>query len=391
MISNCNSKVIGLTNNQNFGLYLHVPFCVHKCSYCDFYSFTKYDESDFGVWCEKIVREIEAAAIWLKDQDKRVSPLRSIFFGGGTPSLIPVSYLEKIFSVVFRSFSLKSNCEITLEANPETLSIEYAKSLKNNTSINRISLGAQSFDAAHLKTLERIGGVESIRRAAEICRTSGFENFNLDLIFGIPKQSLDQVENELKAAIQERPRHISFYQLTLTPGHPQYSQLPDEDLTADMYEVGQALLSRSGYEQYEISNFSQKGFECEHNLLYWDGGDFLGVGPSASSRFFWRGRFHHRKQVADFKKYLESAVFPAPGFEETNEKQTILEATFLELRKNKGVDRESFKARYGYDLEAARNFGLFLRQGLLITNDGTIALTKKGLMLADRVTRDLVD
>jgi oxygen-independent coproporphyrinogen-3 oxidase len=199
------------------------------------------------------------------------------------------------------------------------------------------------------------------------------------------------MEADIDAAAALLPQHISAYNLTLKPGHPLFSHLPDDDQCADLYELGIRLLQDRGYAQYEISNYARAGFPSLHNLLYWSGGDYLGVGPSAASRFLWEGRFHHRKQLSDLRQYLGQAEFPGPVFEPTTWGQTVLEATFLELRTNQGVKLDTFASRYGYDLRSARRYAYYRDLDLLQESDGWLKLSPKGTLLADTITSDLVD
>lgn len=373
-----------------FGLYLHVPFCIHKCSYCDFYSFTKYETNDYLRYRDALVAELISAETALRARGYSQA-LRSIFFGGGTPSLLPVQYLADIFSTIRERFGDLSAAEITLEANPETVNDTFCEQLRSLTPVNRVSMGAQSFQSSNLNKLERLGSKQTIEHGAKTLKKHGFTNFNLDLIFGIPGQTPTELEADIEQATLLGPKHVSFYSLSLKEGHTLFSKLPSGDKVAEMYERGIALLAKRGYFQYEISNFAVPGFESQHNLIYWDGSDYLGVGPSAASRFFWDGSFHHKKQISDFKRYLSATAFNVSQMEVTSKTQTILEASFLELRKNRGIDLGAFQARYGYDFTKARKYPLFLKEGLLLKDENRLMLTARGRLLADEVTRDLVD
>ncbi len=374
-----------------FGIYLHIPFCVHKCSYCDFYSFVKYSTDDFQSLTRVIIQEIELSSKWLKSEKGFEKKVSSIFFGGGTPSLLPVRLLVEIFESLQKNFTFSESCEITTEANPETVHPEWVTGIRQNTPINRISLGAQSFDLENLRKLERLCGPERVVEAATLLKQNGFDNFNLDLIMGIPGQNLRDVENDMKKVIELSPKHVSNYSLTLKPGHALYNALPKEDLSADIYESAVSFLEGEGYSQYEISNFSREGFECAHNLLYWTGGDFLGVGPSASGRFFWDGVFQHKKNLSDLNLYLEKSLQSISTYEATTPQQTLLEASFLELRCNRGVDISKFKSRYGFDFRKAQQFEMMKKHSLIEESQGVLKLTSKGRLLADSVTSRLVD
>lgn len=380
----------GSAGGRGFGIYVHTPFCVHKCSYCDFYSFTKYAALDFSRLVHGLAREIRAAARWLSRRGD-LPAVGSVFFGGGTPSLVPPDALAVVFEALGDSFTFLADAEITLEANPETLTDALLEAWREKLPVNRVSLGAQSFQPRYLAALERLGSPESIRAAVAMLRRAGYDNFSLDLIFAIPGQTKAEVLDDIARAVELGPRHVSFYNLTLKPGHVLYHELPDDDRAAELYEAGIERLEAAGYRQYEISNFAEPGRESRHNLLYWNGGDFLGVGPSASSRFFWDGAFHHRKQHADLERYLAGGDFPEPGLTATTAEETVLEATFLELRRNEGVDIAAFRERYGHDLTRAPKYGLFLREGVLAREGDRLRLTKRGRLLADLVTRELAE
>lgn len=364
-------------------MYLHTPFCIHKCSYCDFYSFAD-SAPRFDVLADAVRHEILGVSGTFP---KAVS----VFFGGGTPSLLPLPALARIYAALRERLPWEDGAEITLEANPETVTVEWAKGLLATTPVNRVSLGAQSFSPENLAKLERLGSPESIRTAVGRLKEAGIPRFSLDLIFGIPGQGQEGMLRDIEEAVKLGPEHVSFYNLTLKPGHKLYGQLPDDDESAELFEIGCAKLAQEGYAQYEISNFARPGCESRHNLLYWSGGDFLGFGPSASSRLFRDGVFHHRKQVADLNRYLVCHDFDAVPFEPTTAAQTILEASFLELRKNAGVSVSEFAARYGYALDRASRFDAFVVGGLVEREGDRLRLTARGRLLADSVTRDLVD
>jgi oxygen-independent coproporphyrinogen III oxidase len=381
-------SVSTLTNS--FGIYLHIPFCVHRCSYCEFYVSTKYQTEDFTRFTDALTEEIRSASRWLRSRPP-LAPAGSFFFGGGTPSLLPPALLGDLEKCLRREFETQDPVEFTLETNPETVTSEFAEGITQQTGINRISLGAQSFNAKYLAALDRLADPEAIRRAARLLRAAGKEELSIDLIFALPNQTAGELAKDIDEAEALGAKHISLYHLTLSPGHPLYSSLPEDETSADLYESARHCLEAKGYRQYEVSNFAKPGHESKHNLLYWEGGDFLGVGPSAASRFYWDGTFHHRKQGNKLPRYLDAPSFPDPGFEQSTPAQTILEATFLELRKNAGIHLPSFYRRYEYDPTGSKKFPLFLREKLVERDGDELRLTAKGRLLADSVTRDLVD
>jgi len=373
-----------------FGIYVHVPFCIHKCSYCDFYSFTKYSSSDFKPFITALSNEIRSAAKWLDGNRNCLQEVTSIFLGGGTPSLLPAEDLQTIFKVLREEFDWSPKIEITLEANPETVVPTVVMNWAERTPINRISMGAQSFQKHFLELLERKGSAEKITEAAALLKAAGFYNFNLDLIVGIPGQTSDQIQEDIEKAVALSPTHISNYNLSLKPGHPLFSKLPPDDLSADLYETARQALEQKGLRQYEVSNYAKSGFSCSHNLLYWSGGDFLGVGPSASSRFFWDGVFHHRKQISEISQYLKLEDFSQVPFTPTQLNQTQMEALFLEIRKNDGINLADFKRKYGISLELNPKLNPLIENGFLKYKEPTLSLTDKGRLLADSLVCELL-
>ena len=374
---------------NTLGLYFHIPYCVHRCSYCDFYSITDRKSGDYEKLLVGIESQINQAYHELSHDTGCEYSVGSIFFGGGTPSLMPTEMVEQVLEMGDGKFSFQEGVEITLEANPETVTSAWVEGMRK-TRVNRISLGAQSFDPRFLKALERQGSAESICHAVQRLTDGGFDRLSLDLIFGIPGQTWEDVCSDIENAARLGVSHLSFYQLGLKPGHVLYTKLPDEDLCSELYVKGVERLRSLGLHRYEISNFSVEGKESRHNRLYWEGGDFLGFGPSAASRLFSQGNFRHHKQMSDLSRYYQSLGKPW-NWEATNRYQTILEATFLELRTRWGVVSEQFLDRYRYDLRAAKRYLEFSRKGWIEEKEGRVRLTGEGFLLADYITRELVD
>jgi oxygen-independent coproporphyrinogen III oxidase len=271
----------------NFSIYLHIPFCVHRCAYCDFNTYAGIQDlipSYVNALCREIEQSVENAGERL--------PVHTIYFGGGTPSLLPVEAVERIFSALQRAFDLQLDLEVTLEANPGTVSLSYWRDL-HSLGVNRLSLGMQSGNHEQLRLLERQHGLFDVLQAVDWSRQAGFENLNLDLIFGIPYQTLEIWQQTLERALSLHPDHLSLYALTLEHGTPMQKWIergllpePDDDLAADMYEVASLRLAESGFVQYEISNWARQDkhgniFSCRHNLQYWRNLPYLGFGAGA--------------------------------------------------------------------------------------------------------------
>ena len=270
-----------LTEKPPFSLYVHLPWCVRKCPYCDFNSHTRRDSSDERGYVAALLRDLAWHVLAIRDRE-----IKSIFFGGGTPSLFSGVSIAELLDAFGKTLRLATDVEITLEANPGTAEAERFAAYRA-AGVNRISLGVQSFDDDKLKALGRIHGAQEAKTAYGLARDAGFENINLDLMFGLPGQDLNGALTDIKTAIQLAPEHISWYQLTLEPNTAFYRQppvLPDDEQTWVMQEQGQALLANAGYAQYEISAYAKPDRQCRHNRNYWEFGDYLGIGAGAHSK-----------------------------------------------------------------------------------------------------------
>lgn len=367
-----------------FGLYIHIPFCEVKCGYCDFYSVARGFE-DFDLqkqYVDQLLLEIQERSPVLGGRFAR-----SIFFGGGTPSLMEPSLLEKILTTLAKHFSWGSETEITLETNPKTVSLEKLKAFRS-LGINRISLGGQSFDDGLLKTLGRIHSGDEARQTLRDIRTAGFKNLSLDLIFALPGQTFDMWQKDLEMALTFETPHLSCYHLTLEGGtpferlHRQGSlSLPEEDDGIRCLTWTRERLSESGMSAYEISNFSRVGFESVHNRNYWHYGEYLGLGTAAAS-FVRRKR---RTNVRDLKKYLSGDW---EGFSETLDEETARgEFCWLALRTREGISRKKFEEEFGKSFDSVfwKILENPIRRGWLQDDGESLKLTEPGILQADGV------
>ncbi|MGA9032746.1 MAG: radical SAM family heme chaperone HemW [Sulfuricaulis sp.] len=262
-------------------LYVHIPWCVRKCPYCDFNSHEARSDIPEQEYIDALLRDLEQdlPRVW-----GRI--VHTIFIGGGTPSLFSPEAIDRLLSGIRARLPLDQNIEITLEANPGTVELERFKGFRT-AGINRLSIGIQSFDEEKLKALGRIHGRAEALRAAEAARAAGFDNFNFDLMFGLPGQSVEQALADMRTAIDLHPTHLSAYQLTIEPNtlfHARPPTLPDDDITWDMQSRLQTELATAGYRQYEVSAYARPGYECRHNLNYWKFGDYLGIGAGAHAK-----------------------------------------------------------------------------------------------------------
>jgi oxygen-independent coproporphyrinogen-3 oxidase len=381
-----------------FSLYLHIPYCQSKCPYCDFnsHAVASWPEDDY---VRALVAEIERRAGEVPWAGRR---LKTIFFGGGTPSLFRPESIAAILTAAERNFGIKSGAEVTLEANPGTVEAAKLGGMRA-AGINRISFGAQSFNQARLKFLGRIHSAEETREAARTARRVGFERFNLDLIFAVPGQSVDEVLSDIAEAAALGPDHISAYNLTFEEGTAFFTDMKrgrirpiDSDRQAEFYAAVREELPRRGYRMYEISNYAPPGHEARHNLSYWRAESYLGLGAGAHSfaRDEHRGgrRWWNERMPA---RYVEQALargLAEAGGETVDVRSARGEFVFLNLRLRDGFALADFERRFGESFDSvfgARAARLF-EGDLLLRGDGRIYLSERGLELADSVFAEFI-
>jgi len=393
------------------GLYLHVPFCFHKCHYCDFYSIV--DNRDRQGWfTEALLGELER---WAGLCDLRPE---TIFVGGGTPTLLETGLWERLLATMDRLGMLAETREFTIEANPETVTDELMGVLSAG-GVNRVSIGAQSFEPDLLKTLERWHEPASVGKAVEAARRAGIEDVNLDLIFAIPGEDEAALERDLAALAGLEPTHLACYSLIFEPGTPltekerqgRITPLPDERQRR-MYDLVMDRLAEAGFEQYEISNWAKEtaasteggsphevpqpaaeldrlagGFRCRHNLLYWLNGDWLGVGPSAASHIGGR----RWQNAAHLGQYLgESPTPPADEVETLTEQQRLMERLMLGLRIKEGLSRHWLQQALTADDERWERIANLQRLGLMERTASRLRLTRAGRHVSDSVIGEVV-
>lgn len=376
-------------------LYIHIPFCERKCKYCDFLSF-EADVTVKDLYIAQLIEEIKAQSAFY--QDYTVS---SIFIGGGTPSSIRSVDIVNIMSAVYAAWKVEGTAEISIEANPGTVSTEKLYNYKSS-GINRLSLGLQSTLTRDLQTLGRIHDYEDFLKSYENARTVGFDNINVDLMSSLPGQTLTDWKKVLKNVAILKPEHISAYSLQIEEGTEFFDKytskegrklLPDEDLDRDMYHATGEVLSQYGFKRYEISNYARQGFECRHNIGYWTGVEYLGLGLGASSYCMHR-RFHVER---DIRKYIHCDFTKdiTPLYQDLQElrlEDRISEFMFLGLRLTDGVSTADYYDRFGRNMNddfegaIAKN----IRKGLLVADGGRLRLTELGLDVANTVMADFI-
>ena len=362
------------------GIYIHIPFCKAKCKYCDFLSFSSRAEEKEAY--------IKALCAEIKAFDRTEDMVDTIYFGGGTPTTLKAEQLAEILDAVKGRFDIAENCEITTECNPATMGIDGFKILKK-AGVNRISMGLQSANNNELLMLGRIHTYEECEKTFKEAREAGFSNISLDLMFGLPYQTMDLWENSLKAVSNLSPEHISCYGLKIEEGTPFYNMNfeVDEDLSRDMYDFGVKYLEDKGYNLYEISNFSKNGYESRHNIKYWKCNDYAGFGLGASScvdgiRY---------SNVRNMAEYLKNDNKVEESLSESDF-ETMSEFIFLGLRMTEGVSKAEFEKRFKKDIYDV--FGKVLdkniKRGTIITKDDRFIIPREYLYVSNGILVDFV-
>ncbi len=366
-------------------IYIHIPFCKHKCIYCDFYSvITETDK-------EKFIDSLQKEMDYYSKEKYSGEGIKSIFFGGGTPSILSGREIGGILDGVRERYNLQPDCEITIECNPGTLDREKLSSYRDS-GINRLSIGIQSFDDNELKFLTRIHDSKTAIETVEFAYKEGFENINVDMIFCLPNQSRETWLRNLETAMKLPIKHISAYSLILESGTILNKMVEDgkvsmreSEFDADIYEESIELLAKRGFAQYEVSNFAKEGFECKHNLAYWHHDSYLGFGPSAHS--FWEGE--RWWNYTSLRKYIEKINKDGNGVkgrESLAEDDLLDEYVMLALRSD-GIDLSELERRYGKIwYEKNRNFvETIISNGFAKDEKGKIKLTAKGYSICDEI------
>lgn len=380
-----------MMKEQTLELYVHIPFCKKKCRYCDFLSFAG-EEWTQETYTQALIREIGA---WKGKENKKVS---SVFVGGGTPSILSVRRMEKIFEALRESFFLAEDAEITIECNPGTLGKEKLEVYKG-LGVNRLSLGLQSAKNEELRLLGRIHTWETFLESFQMARKAGFENLNVDLISALPGQTVESWRETLEKTIALSPEHISAYSLIIEEGTPFYQEyeedakireaggdpqfLPSEDAERQMYEDTEKILGNAGYSRYEISNYAKPGMACRHNMGYWQRKEYIGLGLGASS-LYREGRWRNPENLLEYCNRKEDMP-ERKDLQKLSRKDQMEETMFLGLRLMEGVEEEAFFREFGCTCREV--YGEVLDrlkdQGLLKEENGRIFLTSHGIDISN--------
>lgn len=364
---------------DKIGLYIHIPFCKSKCAYCDFYS-GKASEDEYDIYVSELIKNV---TYWGKQTDKTVS---SVYFGGGTPSILGTERLCTLLNEVKKYFSVSKNAEITLEANPESgVKLDFRK--LNSAGFNRLSVGLQSSNTKELEMLGRIHTPEEAAITVKNAKAAGFVNISLDIMLGIPHQTKESLNKTIEFCESCGVQHISAYLLKIEEGTrfdliKDSLALPDEDEQAQLYLYAVELLETKGFKQYEISNFSVPSFESRHNTLYWKCGEYIGIGPAAHS-FLGGKRFHYERSKQSF--YNNEIVIDGNGGDEE-------EYLMLSLRLKNGLSYEDFEKRFNKPLPSAviEKINKYSEMGLMETDGKSAGFTPRGFLVSNSILSDII-
>ena len=373
-------------------LYIHIPWCIRKCPYCDFNSHQRQGELPVDAYLKSLIADLEQEA-----ERARGRPLTSIFFGGGTPSLFPASAINEVLCAARQSCGFDGDIEITLEANPGAAEYTNLSGLRAS-GVNRLSFGVQSFDDAQLRALGRVHGRSEALSAFYAAREAGFDNINIDLMHGLPEQDHMQACADLEQAIALAPEHISWYQLTIEANTAFYSAppiLPHENMLANIQDRGAALLQQHGYRQYEVSAYSKEGRQSRHNLNYWQFGDYLAIGAGAHGKVtdtegrVWR--YRKTRKPEDYLAINKDQPF-VRGLHRIEQDELALEFMMNALRLCEGINLDSFEQRTGLSVDTIRHkIDALCQQGLLCLENGTLHASALGLTYLDSVLAEFQD
>lgn len=370
---------------KKLGIYIHIPFCIKKCYYCDFCSFSKAESVDMYAYTEELCRRITLFSAKAKDR-----VVDTVYFGGGTPTLLPMECFEKLMGALRACFDIDYNAEITVECNPASIDRAGLVSLRA-LGINRISIGLQSANDNELKALGRLHDYKDFVSVYNDARESGFDNISVDLMYGIPEQTAESFENTLRRVCALSPEHISAYGLKVEQGTVFHSMgealsLPDEDEEFKMYVLCDSILGENGYHRYEISNFSKDNKESRHNLKYWRLDDYVGFGVAAHSCFE-RERFGNSRNVKAFingEDITEESVT-------VSDEERISEYIMLGLRLNEGISAQEYRKLTGRDMK--RDFPMidkYIKEGFMEERGESISFTTKGFFVSNAILSDIL-
>ena len=371
---------------KKLGLYIHIPFCEHKCDYCDFYSVTKFEDH---------VRFTDTILLQLEDYAEKTADyvIDTVYIGGGTPTVLPVKRMLEILDGIYRNFNISPNVEFTMEANPATVDYKMLKKYRK-AGVNRLSFGLQSANDEELGQLSRIHTFYEFVESYNMAKKAGFDNINVDIMYGIPGQTQYSLGYTLEQVCDLNPKHISLYGLKIEEGTPFFNKreklnLPDEDTEYEMYKYAVDYLAFRGYWQYEISNFASDGYKSRHNLKYWNCQEYLGVGPSAHS-YFGNQRFSYKRSVdmfMDAMEYVDAGIDILEENYTVSPEERVDEYIMLKLRLSEGINVNEFKEKFDKDFgEMFKDeLKLYIDNGFMEYKNGHYYFTTKGMYVSNYI------
>ena len=385
-------------NERRVGLYIHIPFCLHKCAYCDFCSIASKNKLQMTAYVDALAKDIAHTAEQLSADNILID---SIYVGGGTPTLLSKKDIEYVIDTVYDSFKIADDVEFTFEANPATIDRAKAKCLFDR-GVNRLSIGMQSANDNELEALSRVHSFKDFEKSFKAARKAGFENINVDVMYGIPEQTTESFYKTVAAVTSLEPEHISMYGLRIEDGTPfaicrDELTLPDEDSEYEMYREGREKLREAGYSQYEISNYAREGKESVHNLKYWKCTEYLGVGVAAHSFY---GGFRYSK-ITDVDRYISyicedenyADTVVSSSLEQVTKSSLEVEFVMLGLRTSAGVNKAEYKARFDCDFDEkyAPRIKEYADAGFIINTQKACMFSPEGMYVSNRILSDILD
>ena len=371
---------------DNIGLYVHIPFCIRKCAYCDFASFSGVDSNVRARYIDRLCEEIES----YRTEEK--IGVDTVFFGGGTPSLLSSHELSRILASARSAFKISPDAEITMEMNPGTVTPDKVRGYAS-LGVNRACIGCQSFIENELKILGRIHTYEDFLASYASAREAGFDNISVDLMYGIPEGTVESLEKTLRAVTDLSPEHISLYGLIVEEGTPFHKMkdnlnLPDVDTECDMYEMACDYLARRGYSHYEISNYARRGYQCRHNLIYWRDEEYIGVGAAAHSYF----KSERYGNSASLDEYFSPEYEKYRCREEIDGKEEAYEYAMMRLRLAEGISLSEYRSRFGKDFTEGKEelIDRLARGGFVTLSADRLSLTDRGMYVNNYLLTELL-
>ena len=375
-------------SKSKLGIYIHIPFCVRKCYYCDFLSFGGCNDK-FDSYVNSLVEEIKTEGSRYNDN----YIVDSVFIGGGTPSVLKAEDIARILNALKETYEIDNNAEISIECNPGTVVQGFFDKIKA-AGVNRVSIGLQSALDEELKLIGRIHTYEDFLKTYQMAKDAGIDNINIDLIHSLPEQTKEKYLQTLNKVIELKPKHISAYSLIIEDGTPiadmKYN-FPSEDEDIEFYELTERILAEEGYKKYEISNYALEGYECKHNIKYWTLDEYMGFGLGSSSMMIMDGKRTRWHNITNLDKYI-TGDYSHEDISVIEGREDMAEYMFLGLRMTEGISIDGFLRRYGKSLESIYGdiIAKHTNEGLLKTADDRIMLTKRGIELSNYVMKDFL-